>query len=229
MSVRQRQTLFYLPDLSEMEIQVALNESVVDRVSPGMRVRARFEALPQLELPGEVVSVNQIPVQQGDNGEDVRYFQGIIKVDQSGAGLKPGMTARVEIILPPRPNVLAVPHRAVVADQGGKVCWVLRDDQLVRREVRLGQATPNFAEILEGLAEGEQVALDPPVRSGRPQSLSGFLEKDWVVATSPTPTVAAPRSRPKDQSPSQASNRRKNRRKSADETEKPRGRTQPQR
>jgi hypothetical protein len=192
-----------------------------------MRVRARFEARPQLELSGKVVSVNQIPVQQGNNGEDVRYFQGIVKLDQSGVGLKPGMTARVEIILPPRPDVLAVLHRAVVADQGRKVCWVLRDDQLVRRDVRLGQATPNLVEVLEGLAEGEPVALDPPGRSGRPQSLSGFLEKDWAVATSLTPTVAAPRSRPNDQPPSNASPRRKTRRKSADDNGRPRGRTQP--
>ena len=46
MSVRQRQELFYLPDLSELEVQMALNESVVNRVQPGMRAKVRFEALP---------------------------------------------------------------------------------------------------------------------------------------------------------------------------------------
>ena len=55
MAVRQRQELFYLPDLSEMEVQVALNESVVNRVRTGMRAKVRFEALPDLELDGEVV------------------------------------------------------------------------------------------------------------------------------------------------------------------------------
>ncbi len=230
MPVRQRQALFYLPDLTEMEIQVALNQSVVDRIRPGLRVRARFEALPQLELPGEVVSVNQIPVQQGANGEDVRYFQGIVALDQPGQGLKPGMSARVEIILPPRPDVLAVPHRAIVAEQGRNVAWVLRDEQLLRREVRLGQATPELVEIREGLAEGEQVALDPPTQSGRPQSLSGFLEQEWVVPASPTPTPAAAgsRARRNDQPTSDSSERRKNRRKSSDGQDRPRGRTRSQ-
>jgi hypothetical protein len=193
-----------------------------------MRVRARFEALPQLELQGEVESVNPIPLQQGNNGEDVRSFLGVVKLDQSGAGLKPGMTARVEILLPPRPDVLVVPHRGVVLDQGRQVSWVLQNDQLVRREVRLGQVTFELVEVLDGLAEGEQVALDPPGRSGRPQSLSGFLEKDWVIPASPPPKAAAPRSRSKGQSPSNSSEPRKNRRKSADGQENPGGRARSQ-
>src|SRR5262249_43817220 len=113
MSVRQRQALFYLPDLSEMEVQVALNESVVDRVAPGLRATVRFEALPDLVLDGEMVSVSQIPVMQSDRGEDVRYFVGLVKLDRTGGGLKPGMTALVDITLPPRQEVLTVPHRAI--------------------------------------------------------------------------------------------------------------------
>ena len=35
MAVRQKQELFYLPDLTDMEIQMALNESVVNRIAPG--------------------------------------------------------------------------------------------------------------------------------------------------------------------------------------------------
>ena len=51
MSVRQGQTLFYLPDLNEMEVAVALNESIVDR-NAGQRTQIRFEALPRLVLSG---------------------------------------------------------------------------------------------------------------------------------------------------------------------------------
>ena len=42
MSVRQRQELFFLPDLSEMEVQMALNESVVNRVTIGMKTKVRI-------------------------------------------------------------------------------------------------------------------------------------------------------------------------------------------
>ncbi len=173
-TVQQNKKLFYLPDLADMEIQVALNESVVNRVSPGMRVKAQFEALPQVVLEGEITTVDQIPVQQNDRGEDVRYFWAIVKLDRSAESLKPGMSAQVEIKLAHRNDVLAVPHEAVVFEQNRKVCYVPREDHLEPREVKLGQGTTEWMEVTEGLSEGEQVALNPPVRGGHPQSLMGF-------------------------------------------------------
>jgi HlyD family secretion protein len=199
-AVRQQQRLFYLPDLGAMEIQVALNEVVVDRIKPGLRAKVSFEALPHLEVEGQLVSVNQIPVPQNERGEDVRYFLGVVKLEHGGSGLKPGMTARVEIALPPRRDVLAVPHRAVVAEEGRSVCFVARGDDLERRTVRAGQATTRLVEILDGLSEGEEVALDPPGRNSRPRSLSGFAEVDWVPPPA-RPQAATP---PKSQSDDRA-------------------------
>ena len=37
MSVRQRQQLFFLPDLSQMEVVADLHESIVERITPSMR------------------------------------------------------------------------------------------------------------------------------------------------------------------------------------------------
>ena len=72
MAVRQRQELFYLPDLSELEVQMALNESVVNRVSAGMKAKVRFEALPDLELDGEVV--DRRPVSRQRQAEMEKTF-----------------------------------------------------------------------------------------------------------------------------------------------------------
>jgi HlyD family secretion protein len=228
MSVRQSQKLFYLPDLSEMEIQVALNESVVDRISPGLRAQVRFEALPNLVLEGAVASVNPIPVPQNERGEDVRFFLGIVKLDRTGQGLKPDMTARVEIALPVREGVLTVPHRAVVFDQGRKACFLARDDQLVRREVKLGQATTDLVEISEGLTEGEEVALDPPGRTDRPQTLTGFHEVDWAPLADSSRVAASSKSRPPDERSPKPANPRKDRRKGADGNQRPPQRAVPQ-
>jgi multidrug efflux pump subunit AcrA (membrane-fusion protein) len=225
MPVRQRQTLFFLPDLSEMEVQVALNESVIERMVPVLRAHVRFEALPHLMLEGELVSISQIPVQQNNRGEDVRYFVGLVKLDRTAPGLKPGMTAEVDITLPPRASVLVVPHRAIVDEQGRMVCFLPGEDQLVRREVKVGQGTTELVEICEGLSEGEEVVLDPPGRSGPPRSLSGFLELGPVKAADFARVPISRKSRLLDQPPTaDPTNRRKNRRSSPDESGKTRER-----
>jgi len=196
MAVRQRQELFYLPDLSEMEVQVVLNESIVDRVRPGLRAAVRFEALPGLVLGGHVVSVGQIPqrervqTDQGGAETDVRFYISVVKLDGVSPRLRPGMTTRVDIALSHRENVLAIPHQALKSDRGKKVCFVAHDEDLERREVRLGLETTDLVEVTGGLQEGELVALNPPAPLVHVEPLFNFDEIDPLPATD-TDTVAA--------------------------------------
>jgi HlyD family secretion protein len=190
MTVFQNQSLFFLPDLSEMEVAVALNESVVDRVSVGQRTRVRFEALPNLVIDGRVESISQIPVKQSPQGEDIRYFMSMVSLDRVAPGLAPGMTARVDIALTRRTRVLAIPHQAIQSDQGRKICYVANEENLERREVKTGQDTSEMIEVIDGLAEGEMVALNPPSTGKHVESLMSFDEVD-LNRTTNTDTVTA--------------------------------------
>jgi multidrug efflux pump subunit AcrA (membrane-fusion protein) len=122
------------------------------------------------------VSISQIPVTQNDRGEDIRYFIGLVKLDKTAPGLKPGMTARVDIALTRRTHVLAIPHQAVQWDQGQKICYVAHDEKLERREVKTGQDTMEMIEVIDGLQEGELVAINPPPPSGHVEPLLSFDE-----------------------------------------------------
>ena len=160
LSVRQKQRLFFLPDLSKMEVNAMIHETVVDEVRPGMFVTVRIEALDGREFYGHVVSVAPLPT-DASWFSNVKYFVSKVKLDSIPLGLKPGMTAEVAIQTTRKTDVLAVPTEAVTSEDGHDVCYVALDDRLERREVRLGQATPNMLEITEGLDEGEEVVTDP--------------------------------------------------------------------
>ena len=178
MSVRQRQELFYLPDLSELEVQMALNESVVNRVSVGQTAKLRFEALPDLELNGEVVAIGQFPAAPGRDGEDIRYFMGRVKILKSDPSLTPGMSTRIDINLARRDNVLAVPLEAIRSAKGHKVCYVVREESLEERPVELGQETTAMVEITTGLTEGELVVLNPPAAETNVDSFRNSAENN---------------------------------------------------
>jgi HlyD family secretion protein len=159
MPVRQNQKLFYLPDLSDMEVVALLNESIVDQVRAGMRAHVEVEGLPNRFMTGRVTKIAQLAVP--DWRSDVRYFEGIVKLESPIPGLKPGMTAQVQLEMPERDNVLAVPSQAVTSDDGEDVCFVIRGEDVVRRLVKIGQVTEDLAEVTYGLHEGEQVVLNP--------------------------------------------------------------------
>jgi HlyD family secretion protein len=175
--VRQRQKLFYLPDLAQMEVDAMLHESVVKDARPGMRALVRIEGLPDRLLEGHLESVTQVPTQQ-NVFSDVKYFIGIVKLDAVPKGLKPGMTAEVELVTARKADVLVIPADALTVEQGHDVCYVAHGDEIERREIKLGQATRDLLEVTAGLDEGEEVVLDPSEAAS-----------PVVVADLPAPTV----------------------------------------
>jgi HlyD family secretion protein len=161
MPVRQYQRLFFLPDLSDMEVVAMLHESIVDAIQPGMQAKVEVEGLPEQSMEGRVTLVSPLPTFEWRS--DVRYFQGIVKLKNPVRGLRPGMTAQVEIAMPSRENVLAVPSEAVALADGHDVCFVVGDSGVEQRAVKLGEVTGEMTEVKDGLHEGEQVVLNPQI------------------------------------------------------------------
>lgn len=161
--VRQGQDLFYLPDLTRMEVVTYLHESVASRVSEGMSAKARIEALNNRVLEGHVKSVAPLPIASTGRfaNQELKYFIAVVKLDSVPTGLKPGMTASVDVLLDRANDVLTVPPESVAFEDGHGVCYVAVENGLERREVTLGRSTPNQLEILGGLNDGETVVLDP--------------------------------------------------------------------
>lgn len=159
-SVHQKQKLFYLPDLDQMEVVAMLHESVVDKVSKGMSAQVTLEGAPGVAMTGTVASIGSLPVSQW--WSDVRYFEGVVRLDGlNRKGLLPGMTAHVKFLFAPKADVLAVPIEAVAREDGHDVCYVAHEDGLERRRVSLGEATHDLLEVAGGLEEGERVVLNP--------------------------------------------------------------------
>ena len=55
--VRERQQLFYLPDLNDMEVVAMLHESIVNQVDPGMRATVQVEGLSNRRIEGHVTKI----------------------------------------------------------------------------------------------------------------------------------------------------------------------------
>lgn len=180
MEVRQKQRLFFLPDLSKMEVSALLHESVVNQVTLGMRARIRIEGLPHHVLEGHVISVAALPTRNFFS--EVTYYTGLIKIDTIPRGLKPGMSAEVDIATGHKSDVLTIPPEALTVEDGQDVCYVADGETLERREVKLGQSSRDLLEVTEGLSEGEKVVLDP----------SGCDARAWAETGVPTPSAVAP-------------------------------------
>lgn len=155
--VRKDQVLLLMPDLNKMQVKVGIHESMIDRVEKGLVVQV---TLPDRTLEAEVSSVSTIASPGGWWTGDVVEYDTIIELP-SEEGLKPGMTAEIEVILARHNDVLTVPVTAVVESQQGFFCWVKTEDEIQRRSVKVGDSDDVFIILEAGLKEGDDVILNP--------------------------------------------------------------------
>jgi HlyD family secretion protein len=153
-----------MPDTAAMVAEVSVHETEVDKVRPGQPVQVVMDAFPDRILRGEVLEVAPLPDQQrGWMNPDLKVYKTLVSIDGTHDFLKTRMSCRVEILVRQLEDVLLVPIQ-VVANRGGqKVCYVKGSTGPQEREVRTGAFTDTLVQIIDGLQEGDEVLLNPPM------------------------------------------------------------------
>jgi RND family efflux transporter MFP subunit len=157
-AVKEGQSIIRLPDLSKMEAKVLVNESKIELL--------KIDAFAQLKIGdrsfrGTVKSIANQP-ERGSFGSDVKEYATIVSIEGSAKGLKPGMTAEVEILVDEFENVLTVPVSAVVEKRGKYFCWVATDAKKPeQRELILFGTNDRKMAISDGVKVGDKVILNP--------------------------------------------------------------------
>lgn len=157
-AVRERQNILRLPDLSQMQVKVSVHESKVESLARGMRARIVIQGK---EFQGEVASVANQPEPTSFFSATVKEYATIVRINGEAQGLRPGMTAEVEILVANLRNVLTLPVAAILEQRGTFNCWVRKGTEAERRPLVLGMSNDQFVEIKDGVAEGDEVLLNP--------------------------------------------------------------------
>jgi RND family efflux transporter MFP subunit len=160
-TVRPRQQILSLPNLSIMQVKTSVHESVLDQIEEGLKAVIRVDAFPDRVYQGTVKSVAVLPDQGGWFSPDTKVYETIVTIDEEVKQLKPGMTAVVEIDVDRLENILSVPVQAIVQVAKQTYCFVEVDDKPERRSVKLGRSNDKFVHVTEGLNVGDRVVLNP--------------------------------------------------------------------
>ena len=164
--VHFRQGLFSLPDLSKMRMKVKIHEAMVKKVKAGQKAEVRLDAYPNLIMHGTVSNVATMASMDGWFDRSVKEYDTIVDIDDLplDAGLKPGMTGDVKILVKQLPDVQIVPVQSVGQKDGNHYCYVAGRKGVERRDVEVGDNNDKFVEIKSGLNVGEEVTLDARAR-----------------------------------------------------------------
>ena len=145
-----------LDNIDEFQVVMAYTETDASSIAPGQKVRLTFDAVPDLELTGSVLSVS--PTATAISGV-ISYYVTVV-LPTGDPRLKSGMTAQAEVLTKEIPGVLAVPSAAVRTQNGTSVVTVLDSDGTQRTvTVQTGATGDGKTQILSGVTEGQQVVL----------------------------------------------------------------------
>lgn len=176
-TIRYRQEIIKLPDITQMVIEVRVHETHITKVQRGQAAYVTIDSMPDLRLKGHVHKVGVLP------DSSSRYYNPTLKVytcevlieDKLPEGLKPGVSGRAEIIITNLQNVVAVPLQAVTSIKGEQVCFVGKGDEPQKKPVEVGLYNDKFIEIKSGLKEGDELLLAPLVAEADAMDLSGSI------------------------------------------------------
>ena len=155
--VREQQTLLMIPDTSKMQVKVGVHESKVSRLRIGMTAKV---VLQDLELTGKIDDIAAVTRPAGWWTGNMVKYDTMIRLDPQ-PGLKPGMSAVVDIVLASYNDVLKVPVAAIVESADRYLCWMRKGGQMEKRTVTLGDTNDEYTVVESGLSEGDEVVLNP--------------------------------------------------------------------
>ncbi len=162
-TVRQREKIITIPDMTKMGVTVDIQESDVQKVAIGQRVTMTIDAFRDRVLVGNVERVAVL----ADSGNmfmnpDLKVYPTMVRIDGVHDWLRPGMTANVTVLIETLTDVVYIPIQAVSYFGDAQVCYVVNDGKSERRFIEVGSFTEDFIEVQSGLEAGEEVRLLPP-------------------------------------------------------------------
>ncbi|HEX6884894.1 MAG TPA: efflux RND transporter periplasmic adaptor subunit [Planctomycetota bacterium] len=161
--VREREEILAIPSSDGMTAELKLHESVLKQVQVGQACTVRVDALPGVELEGEVQYVAMLPDQNSRwSNPNLRVYRCQVAIRTAHSGLRPGMSCAIEIRVDDLADALYVPAQSVFRDGERTLAFVAGGRRPERRAVEIGRYTELWVQILAGLEEGETVLLHAP-------------------------------------------------------------------
>ena len=184
-----------IANLKEMIITAHMNQADVPRLKVGQQVDVEVEAVPGMKIKGTVERI----APQATIKNNIKGFATQIRLKNLDPMVSPGMTANMVIPLQSAEHAVAIPLAAVFSEENDRYTYVKNQaGEFEVRPIRIGVADFQYAEVLDGLQNGDVVSLVRPEKSvgDLHTALSKLTANSRAVVNTNTLTSATNRTAP---------------------------------
>ena len=150
--------------MDRLRVRVYVDEPELGRVAVGQPVTITWDALPGRQWHGEV---DKKPVAVEALGSR-QVGEVVCSIENEGRALIPGTNVNAEIRTAVVENALVIPKETLRHDAQGDYVLALKGGAVERRAVKKGASNIAMVQVVEGLTDGDAVALpsDTPLKAG---------------------------------------------------------------
>jgi HlyD family secretion protein len=157
-----------IPDLSQMYVDLKLEEVDRGKLKLGQNVRIRVDAIPDREFTATLDWISPIAALVFKGGSTAeKSFPARATITKLDERLRPGMSASTEIIIEREANTLLIPSRASFAKDGKPAVFVQLGKGFAIRPIDVGKQNDDDVIVTGGLKEGDVVTLENPAESAK--------------------------------------------------------------
>jgi HlyD family secretion protein len=178
-------TMFTIPDLRVMQVKLQVHEADINKIKLDMHTKVTMDTYPGVLIQGKVTKIAAIAT---EGNQEVKKFDVEVTLDAvAEVELKPGISAKAEVMIDTRKDAVYVPLQCVFLEGGKHWCYAIDAARRPQRtEVKPGLSNDSYLEIVEGLAQGQQVLLyNPSVPTGAPSPEEKEEKPEALPAAAP--------------------------------------------
>jgi cobalt-zinc-cadmium efflux system membrane fusion protein len=149
--VDQETEILTIMDPTVLCIHAEIYERDISKIRIGQEVEASVPAYPGETFQGKISFISDVL------NEETRTITVRSEVENQEYKLKPGMFADIKIFLNHQIDSLVLPKEAVLDEKDENIVFLKADGKYLPRIIKTGVRNGNFVEILEGVAEGDEV------------------------------------------------------------------------
>ncbi len=142
-----------IADISKIKVVVFVTELNLPKINIGTPARFRIDAYPNEIFNGRVNRISESLNNVSHAAQVEIYSQNPLQK------IKPGMFARVEIILETRKNVLVVPEESVIENNGNSFVYIVKEGKANKNFIKIGLRQNNLVEIDNSIKLGEKIVI----------------------------------------------------------------------
>jgi HlyD family secretion protein len=160
-TVRERQWLLRLPDVRSMKAVLRIQEALVPKLDVDKKQRANVKIVGVAKPVGATLTKVSVLADSSSRwiNPDLKEYPVELALDETPAGLKPGIGVSAEIYVNRFEQVLAVPLAGIYSVGKDSYVFVREGDEVKHRKVAIGANNETHVQVVDGLHEGEQVLL----------------------------------------------------------------------